>query len=98
MSARDVGSATGSATADRLLVAIRDAGSFGLDLTAQRDLFARHRTGAELQTARDLLEHLGRIVTVEEATRGKTRRISHAIEHAPWTIGDEGDGGDHGLG
>lgn len=91
-------SATGNATADRLLVGIRATGAAGLDLTGQRDLFSRHRRGDELQAARDLLEDLGLIVTVEEATRGKPRRISHAVEHAPWTGGDKGDGSDHGPG
>jgi sugar phosphate isomerase/epimerase len=66
--------------ADRLLEALRTAGADGLDGTAQRDLFARHASGARLDAARKLLEDRGLAYTEEEPTGGRPRTVTYATK------------------
>ncbi|MDP9343045.1 MAG: bifunctional DNA primase/polymerase [Actinomycetota bacterium] len=78
---RIFGDATGDPVADRLLEAIQAAGSAGLDFTAQRDLFGRHRS-AEVARARAGLERRGLIVTRTEETGGRSRSVSYVATEA----------------
>ncbi len=73
--------------AAKLLEAIRRTGTEGLDGTAQRDLFQRHRSGDDLDALRAELERRQLIHTVDVPTAGRPRRISfattpEAIPHA----------------
>jgi len=74
------GDALGDEVADRLLAALRSAGPDGLDGTAQRDLFARHVSGARLDTARALLVSLGLARTSQVDTGGRPRSLTVATE------------------
>lgn len=51
------GDALGDDVADRLLIALRRAGTAGMDRTAQRDLFGRHVSAKRLGVAREYLAH-----------------------------------------
>jgi len=73
------GDALGDPIADRLLSEIRDAGDAGLDGTGQRNIFARHASGARLDQARAALEAKGLVVTVREETGGRPRLVSKAV-------------------
>jgi hypothetical protein len=72
------GSLLGDPVADRLLEALRDAGSEGLDGAAQHAVFGRHVAAARLALARALLEGKGLIVTSSEETGGRPRLVSKA--------------------
>ncbi len=74
------GDALGDEIADRLLAALRSAGPEGLDGTAQRDLFARHVSGARLDAARALLVSLGLAEMSQVDTGGRPRSITVATE------------------
>lgn len=84
------GDRLGDEVADRLLVALRDAGPDGLDGTAQRDLFDRHVSGRRLAGAREELEQLGlaysRAERRSDGRPGRPRVITYACD-----IGDVGD-------
>ena len=67
------GDALGAAVADRLLVALQQAGTTGLTLTAQSALFDRHVKKEELDAARFKLEHAGRAVKGHANTAGRGR-------------------------
>jgi hypothetical protein len=73
------GDALGDPVADRLLIALRDAGEEGLDGTAQSALFGRHASATRLAQARALLEGKGLIVTETEKTGGRDRLVSRAV-------------------
>ena len=73
------GDALGDPIADRLLVAIRQAGAEGLDGTAQSGLFGRHASAARLRQARQELERRGLVVTAQEETGGRPRLVSKAV-------------------
>lgn len=77
------GESLGDEVADRLLSAINAAGEAGLDGTAQRDVFGRHISGKRLEAARDQLQRLGKIRSVQEETGGRPRTISYALSLAP---------------
>ena len=64
---------------DRLYAAVLQAGSKGLSLTKQRDLFGRHR-GRDLETMRKELEERGMIVTHRIRTAGRPVMVSIATE------------------
>lgn len=74
------GDSLGDEVADRLLEALRDAVPDGLDGTQQRDLFARHASGARIETARKLLEDRGLARTETEPTGGKPRTVTYATK------------------
>lgn len=73
------GDALGDEAADRLLAAIRAAGTTGLDRQAQRDVFGRHLSADRVALARDYLERKGLIVTTTEETGGRPRTVSYAV-------------------
>jgi hypothetical protein len=73
------GSLLGDPVADRLLEALRDAGSDGLDGAAQHAVFGRHVAATRLALARALLEGKGLIVTSSEETGGRPRLVSKAV-------------------
>lgn len=68
--------------ADRLLSAIREAHPQGLDATAQRDAFGRHKSASDLATARAMLENAHLIETQSEQTEGRPRLVSRALDRA----------------
>jgi hypothetical protein len=72
------GDALGDEVADRLLEAVRAAGSDGLDFTDQSGLFGRHASAKRLTAARAELEQLHLIETVKVRTDGRPRLISVA--------------------
>lgn len=74
------GDALGDDVADRLLIALRRAGTAGMDRTAQRDLFGRHVSAKRLGVAREYLGSRGRIVTRTEETGGRPRTLEVATE------------------
>jgi hypothetical protein len=73
------GDSLGDPVADRLLIALREAGPDGLDGTEQRDLFGRHATANQLERARDELERRGLAVTAQEETGGRPRLVTRAV-------------------
>jgi hypothetical protein len=72
------GDALGDAIADALLAELRRVAPAGLDGTQQRDLFARHATGPDLDQARDLLETQGLAESVSVKTAGRPKRVTFA--------------------
>lgn len=70
------GDATGDATADRLLAAIRAAGV--LDRTAAYELFGKHVSAARLDHALERLVSAGRLEVTSEQTGGRPRTIYRA--------------------
>ena len=74
------GTALGDAIADSLLAELKRVAPAGLDGTQQRDLFARHATGDQLDAARSLLESLGLAETVSVKTPGRPKRVTFAIK------------------
>jgi Protein of unknown function (DUF3987) len=70
------GDATGDPIADRLLAAFREAGSEGLDYTAQSALFGRNVPAARLAHAREQLEARGEVETVAVQTGGRNRMVT----------------------
>ena len=76
------GDAIGDEIADRLLAALRRAGDAGLTTTQQSDLFSRHMPAGRLLHARAELERRGLIVTTDEDTGGRKRRISRHAKKA----------------
>jgi hypothetical protein len=82
------GETLGDEVADKLLAAIRAAGSAGLDGSGQRDLFGRHANGKRLENARQLLEDRGFIVNTREPTGGRDRVVSVATEATEATEGE----------
>ena len=74
-----LGNRIGNSVADRLLVELRANYPNGLDLTQQRDLFARHATESQLCDARATLESRRFIRTVRLSTGGRPKQISFAI-------------------
>jgi len=84
------GEALGDEVADKLLAAIRAAGSAGLDGSGQRDVFGRHATRDRLKRAREMLEARGFIVTREDETGGRPRLVSVATEAIKATEGENG--------
>jgi len=79
---RIFGTATGNPTADRIYSALRGAGDEGLDRSATNDLFAGHRSGAELARARTLLIERGLAVEVAQDTGGRPRHRLFLAEEA----------------
>jgi hypothetical protein len=73
---------TGDNIADRLFVAIRDAGDDGLDGTAQNELFGGHVRAARIADARAQLEELGLVETIRQPTSGRPRFVSFLAEKA----------------
>ncbi len=74
------GESLGDQIADRLLRAVREAGPDGLDGTQQRDLFAKHASGAQLDSARSLLERRGLVCSETVQTRGRPALVLRAVE------------------
>jgi hypothetical protein len=74
------GDTIGDEIADRLLDALRAAGPDGLTGTDQRDLFARHVSGARIEQARQLLEDRGLARTTRRDTGGRPAVITTATE------------------
>lgn len=70
------GDKRGDQVEDRLLVAIREAGSKGLDGAAQHQLFSGHITAERLGLAREALESAGQIRTETTPTAGRPREVS----------------------
>lgn len=70
------GDATGDATADRLLAAIRSAGA--LDRTAAYELFGKHVSAARLDQALERLVTAGRLEVATEQTGGRPRTTYRA--------------------
>jgi hypothetical protein len=72
------GDSLGDEVADRLLAALRVAGTDGLNGTEQRDLFGRHASGERIKAARTLLEErdLARSKTVP--TDGRPVTVTYA--------------------
>lgn len=73
------GDSLGDDVSDRLLDALRRAGTAGMDGTEQRDLFGRHVSGKRLDLARQLLESRGLARTESEATGGRPRLVTRAV-------------------
>ena len=67
------GDRLGDPTADKIIQALREQGE--MDETKVRDLFGRHRSGAENDRALDLLNRLGLATWRTEATRGRPKTI-----------------------
>ena len=63
--------------ADRLLVALKDAGATGLDYSAQSQLFSRHAKAARLRSAREVLEKRGLTYERQIQTAGKPRTVTY---------------------
>jgi hypothetical protein len=63
----------------RLLAALQDAGTDGLDGTQQRDLFGRHLEGRRLALARVELERRGLARTLACSTGGRPRVITTLV-------------------
>lgn len=81
------GDRLGDDIADRLLEALRAAGTDGLDGTAQRDVFGRHVPGKRLAQARTELEQLGLVHNRTESTGGRPRVITYASDES--VLGDQ---------
>ncbi len=73
--------ATGDPLADRLHQRLLDAGD-GLTRTEIRDLFDRHRTGGEIDTALKALHAAGLATKATEATKGRSAERWHAVRTA----------------
>ncbi len=73
------GTILGDPAADRLLAELRTVYPKGLDGTEQSALFSRHVGHAQLQAARERLEHQGLVKTNKESTGGKPRLVSLAV-------------------
>jgi Protein of unknown function (DUF3987) len=73
------GEALGDPIGDRLLAAVRDAGSAGLDGAGQHAAFGRHADQRQLNRARVDLERRGLVVTTTEQTRGRPRLVTRAL-------------------
>jgi hypothetical protein len=73
------GDRVGDDVADKLLKAIKRAGSAGLDLTGQSAAVGRHVKAARLKAARERLEAEGRIVTETVPTDGRPRTVSRLV-------------------
>jgi hypothetical protein len=73
------GEILGDPIADRLLAAVRDVGSAGLDGAGQHAAFARHADQRQLARARADLERRGLVVTTTEQTRGRPRLVTRAL-------------------
>jgi len=63
----------------RLLAALKDAGSNGLDGSQQRDLFHRHLPGVRLAVARAELDARGLAHTVAIETAGRPRIVTRLV-------------------
>lgn len=85
-----LGNRIGNPIADRLLVELRANYPNGLDLTQQRDLFARHATESQLCDARVTLESRRFIRTVRLSTGGRPKQISFAIPRSECSEGSDG--------
>jgi hypothetical protein len=75
------GDAVGDEIADRLLAAVRRAGPDGLDLTAIRDVFNKHKS-ADVGRARQLLLKRELVTEHEEPTAGRPRTVLRAATKA----------------
>ncbi len=73
------GDSLGDEVADRLLRALREAGTAGLDLTAQSAVFGRNQSKDRLAGARALLERRGLAITRTEQTDGRPRCVTYAV-------------------
>jgi Protein of unknown function (DUF3987) len=73
------GETLGDPVADRLLEALKVASPAGLDFNQQVDLFQRHVGKTQLDATRALLESKGLIITVEEPTGGRPRKVSKYV-------------------
>jgi len=73
---RIFGDHLGNPVADRVLLACRARG--GLTLTEIHDLFARHRSAAEVDAALDFLQRLGLLVPDQQETGGRPRVVWRA--------------------
>jgi hypothetical protein len=67
--------------ADRLLQALCEAGSEGLDATAQSALFGRNIPAPRLEAVRQSLEARSLIRTIEQPTAGRPRKVSYAVRN-----------------
>ncbi len=74
------GDKSGDDIADRLLLAVRAAGEAGLTTTEQNRLFSGHATTRQLDVTRQLLQERGLIVTEQQATKGRPRLVSKAVQ------------------
>jgi hypothetical protein len=74
------GDRSGHRKEDRLLAAIVNAGSRGLDASEQHAVFGRHVNAAELERIRRSLEIRGRIRTEQVPTDGRPRLVSYPSE------------------
>ena len=72
------GDASGSPVADKLIQALRDAGPDGLDGRQMDRVLGGHVSAGELRAALSLLDRRGLIVTRDEVTRGRPRRVTYA--------------------
>lgn len=76
------GSATGNPVADKLLQAISDSGSDGLDSRQQDRVLSGHATAKEREAALDYLNRRGQIGLFTEQTGGRLRHGAVARIHA----------------
>jgi hypothetical protein len=68
------GDATGDPVADRILKALRAAGTEGLTRTQIRDIFGRHKSADRIGAALALLLDLDRVWRTPESTSGRSRQ------------------------
>lgn len=76
------GDKLGDDTADRLIIALRDAGSGGLSRDQQLAALGRHVSAARLDVAADRLTRLGLSTVVTEQTGGRPRQVLRACEES----------------
>jgi rubrerythrin len=69
------GGATGDKVADDIITALEGAGGEGMDRTQISNLFQRHKSSGQINTALKSLLESGRITRLEEKTPGRTREI-----------------------
>lgn len=74
------GDSLGDEVADRLLAAVRNAGSDGLDGAAQSAVFARHVSAKRLEAARQVLLARHLVVQTKVETDGRPRMVLTAKE------------------
>ena len=75
------GESLGDVIADTLLRALRSAGKAGMNGTAQRDLFSRNATRAQLDNARELLISRGLAISQSVETGGRPQMVLRATEY-----------------
>jgi hypothetical protein len=72
------GASLGDEDADLILAGLREAGHSGLDRTAIRDLFGRHKPASQVERALGALAGLGLAFRGERATGGRSAEVWYA--------------------